>query len=531
MAVEVRTTQVEESLGDALERAGGLFGDKEAVVDGDRRLTYSELERRVAGLGGGLAGLGVEPGTVVAALMLNSLPHFEYALGVPRIGAVVNDLNYRLAPAELAFILSDSEATVLVVDDMFLDAGRRLAEECDTVQHLVYAGAGEVPDGLVPYEDLVAADPAPVAGGRDQLAGIYYTGGTTGLPKGVMLTHANLIANAKHSLIGLGYDSNDRYLHAGPMFHLADGAATFAITWVGGTHVFVPAFEPEAVLRIIEAESVTTMALVPTMINMLVHHEAVHKHDLSSVRRVLYGGSPIPLEVQRTGARVFDCAWIQAYGMTEAAPIVTLCHVDVERALRGEEPHATRLRSAGTPIVGVRAEIRHADGSRAAPGEVGEVWVRGPNVMAGYWQRPEETAQALTEDGWYRSGDAAYADEDGYLYVVDRVKDMIISGGENVYCSEVENALHEHEAVVEAAAFGVPDERWGERVHAVVAVQPGAEVDADALIAHCRERIAAYKLPRSMDLRDEPLPKSGAGKVLKRDLREPYWEGREHRVA
>jgi acyl-CoA synthetase (AMP-forming)/AMP-acid ligase II len=531
MAVQAPVvTPTGEGLGDALDRAADLYGGSTAVVAGDRQLTYAEFGRRVSGLGGGLHGLGVEPGGVVAVLSMNSPEHLECWLGIPRAGMVLNDLNYRLAPAELSFVLDDCDAAVLIVDDTFLDAGRSLAESCPSVKQLVHASAGEPAEGTVPYEQLAEADPVESIGGGDELAGIFYTGGTTGLPKGAMLTHANLIANAKHMLIGAGYDPTDRYLHAGPMFHLADGASTYAITWVGGRHVIVPAFEPEAVAGAIEAEGVTATVLVPTMINMLINHPAVRERDLSSMRRLLFGGSPMPLEVQRLAAEVFACDFIQAYGMTEAAPIVTLNHVD-RRGLEGEEPYATRLRSAGTPIVGCRAEIRRDDGSRADPGESGEVWVKGPNVMAGYWRRPEETAAALGDDGWYRSGDAAYADEDGYLYIVDRVKDMIISGGENIYCTEVENAIYQHSAVLEAAVFGVPDEKWGERVHAVVVRRPETSPSEDELIEHCRELIAGYKLPRSIDLRDEPLPKSGAGKMLKRELREPYWEGQEKRVS
>ena len=519
MTTSTQTAGFQESLADVLGRSAALHGSRTAVIDGDRRITYSELERRVAGLGGGLQRLGVGRGGVVAVLALNSLPHLECWLGIPRSGAVLNDLNYRLAPAELAFILADCDASVLIVDDTFLESGRKLAEECPSIQDLVYAGGGDAPDGTVPYEELVAADAAPQLGGGSELAGIFYTGGTTGTPKGAMLTHANLVANAKHMLIETHYDREDRYLHAGPMFHLADGASTYAITWVGGTHVIVPSFDPELVAQTIEDEQITVTVLVPTMINLLVSKVASGEQDLSSLRAVLYGGSPMPAELQRAAAEVVECEWVQAYGMTEAAPIVTMCHVDVKRALAGEEPDATRMRSAGVPVVGVHAEVRREDGSRAEIGETGEIWVRGPNVMSGYWNRPEETAAALTADGWYRTGDAGFFDEDYYLYVVDRVKDMIISGGENVYCTEVENALYSHPGVFEAAVVGLPDERWGERVHAFVVRAPGADPTAEELIAHCRDRIAGYKLPRSIEFRDDPLPKSGAGKILKRDLR------------
>jgi long-chain acyl-CoA synthetase len=522
--------RVERGVGQALDRAAAVAGARTAVVDGDRRVSYAQLAGRVARLGGGLRALGVEPGGVVAVLALNSLEHLECWLGIPRCGAVLNDLNFRLASAELEFVLADCGAVALIVDDAFAELGAALAGRCGSVRHLIYCGRGEGPGGAIGYAELLAADPVLDTGAGDQLAGIFYTGGTTGLPRGVMLTHANLVANAKHVLIASGYRDDDRYLHAGPMFHLADGASTYAVTWAGARHVVVPAFEPGLVARTIEAERVTVSVLVPTMINMLCHHPVVASHDLSSLRQVLYGGSPMPSAVQHKAAETIDCNWVQVYGMTEAAPGVAICRIDHRRALAGGEPDAARSRSAGIPMIGVEAEVRRSDGSRAEAGEPGEIWVRGPNVMAGYWERPEETAAALDPDGWYHSGDAAYADADGYLYIVDRIKDMIISGGENVYSIEVENAIYQHPAVLEAAVFGIPDEQWGERVHAAIVLKPGMNATEDEIIGHCRQLIGGYKLPRSIEFHDQPLPKSGAGKLLKRTLRQPHWQGREQRV-
>jgi long-chain acyl-CoA synthetase len=517
----------------ALARACDLAPARTAVIDGATSYTYAELARRVAGLSGGLAGLGAQRGAVIGVLSLNTHRHLECWLGIPRSGLVLNGLNFRLAAAELAFIIDDSETFALVIDDQFLELGLELETRCDSLCHVIHATDGAAAEGTVSYEELVAADPALAAGcSQDDLAGIFYTGGTTGLPKGAMLSHGNLIANAKHAMIGLGYRESDRYLHAAPMFHLADGGSTLALTWLGGTHVIVPAFEPVAVGNAIGEHRITCGVLVPTMINMLVNHPDVGSFDLSSLRLIVYGGSPMPAEVQRRAIEVTSCDWLQAYGMTEAAPIVTVADgIDVRAAVAGEEPHATRLRSAGRPVVGVQAEVRRPDGTRCDPSEPGEIWVRGPNVMLGYWRRPEETAAALDDEGWYHSSDLAYADEDGFLYIVDRAKDMIISGGENVYCTEVENALYQHPGVLEAAVFGVPDEHWGERVHAAVVPREGAAPSEEELVAHCRELIAGYKLPRSFEFHSEPLPKSGAGKMLKRELRAPHWEGREQQVS
>jgi len=522
-----------EHVGAALERAGRLFGDSEAVVDGEQRWSYAELQRRVAGFDAGLDGLGLKAGDVVGVLGMNSAAHLVSWMAIPRSGRILNDLNFRLAPAELEFILGDSAARALMVDDAFLEAGRALADGCETVEHLIYMGAGETPEGCLSFAEISAAEGRPAAALHpDAIAGIFYTGGTTGLPKGAMLTHRNLVANAKHTLIAIGYATDDTYLHAAPMFHLANGASVFALTWVGGRHTIIPAFDPALWLKTVAGERVTRGLLVPTMINMVVNHPDAQGADLSSLRSMLYGASPMPEELLRAAMRLFPCDWIQAYGMTEAAPIVTcLTAEDHRRGAAGEQPFATRLRSAGAPVVGVEAEVRRADGAPADVDEPGEIWVRGPNIMKGYWNRPEETAAALDDEGWYHSGDAAYVDADGYLYIVDRVKDMIISGGENVYCTEVENAIYQHAAVLEAAVFGVPDEQWGERVHAAIVLKPEASAGEEEIIEHCRALIAGYKLPRSIDFHAEALPKSGAGKLLKRELRKPYWEGRERQVS
>jgi long-chain acyl-CoA synthetase len=522
-----------ENVGGALERAGRLFADREAVVDGEQRWTYRELHQRVAAFDCALDGLGLAAGDVVGVLGLNSAPHLVAWLAVPRSGRVLNDLNVRLAPAELEFILGDCAARALLIDDAFLQVGRELAQRCATVEHLVYIGAGATPDRCLSFAEMTAGDggpPAPVD--PDAVAGIFYTGGTTGLPKGAMLTNRNLVANAKHVLIAVAYTEEDSYLHAAPMFHLADGASTYALTWVGGRHVIIPAFDPELWLDAVAAEGVTHALLVPSMINMVINHPALADYDLSCLRSMLYGASPMPEQLLRLAMEVFPCEWRQGYGMTEAAPIVTfLTPEDHRRGAAGEEPHASRLRSAGRPVVGVEAQVRREDGSPAEIGEPGEVWVRGPNIMKGYYNREQETATALDADGWYHSGDAAYADAEGYLFIVDRVKDMIITGGENVYCTEVENAIYRHPAVLECAVFGVPDERWGERVHAAIVLKPDVSVEQTEIVEHCRALIAGYKLPRSFEVGTELLPKSGAGKILKRELRKPHWAGQERQVS
>jgi long-chain acyl-CoA synthetase len=517
-----------EHLGAALARAARLMPAAEAVVDGDVRWTYAELDARVSAFDAALDDLGMQHGDVVAVLSLNSAAHLVTWLAIPRSGRVLCDLNFRLAPAELEFILADCAAGALIVDDAFLELGRELAGAVASIAHVVYAGDGPCPEGCESFEALCTGGGARPLHALDPetLAGIFYTGGTTGLPKGAMLSHRNLVQNAKNALIATGYGPDDVYLHAAPMFHLADGMSLFGLTWVGGKHVIQRAFTPAGWVELVEAERVTRGLLVPAMIGMVLEDPALADADLSSLRMVLYGASPMPAAVLARAMAAMPCGWAQGYGMTEAAPLVTMLTAEDHRS--GD---AARLRSAGRPIVGVEVEVRRADG--VTPCEIdepGEVYIRGANIMQGYWNRPEETAVALVEGHWYRSGDAAFVDADGYVHVVDRVKDMIVSGGENVYSTEVENALHRHEAVLECAVFGIPSERWGEQVHATVVLREGAVVDAEALTEHCRTLIAGYKLPRSIAFAAE-LPKSGAGKILKRDLRAPYWEGRDRQIS
>lgn len=521
-----------ESLSWALERARLVAAERTAVIDGDVTYDYAELARRVDALGGGLQSLGVGKGDVVGVLALNGHRHLDYWLGVPAVGAVLNDLNFRLSEEELAFIIGDCATVVLAVDDAHLEVGRRLRERCPSLATLLYLGSGPAPDGLVSHDELLGHAPAaPVPVDADDIAGIFYTGGTTGRPKGVLLSHRNLVANAKHVLLAARHTPDERYLHAGPMFHLADGSQTYAVTWIGGVHVFVPGFDADLVGRVVERERVTLLLIVPSMINMFVHNPGTAERDLSSLRLLLYGASPMPDQLQQAAMKLLPCEFSQLYGMTEAAPLLTQCTPeDHRRGAAGEQPYAGRLRSAGAPVIGVQVQVRREDGSRAAPGEVGEIWARGPNIMVGYLNRPEETAAVLDADGWYHSGDAAWADEDGYVYIVDRVKDMIISGGENVYSAEVENVLYTHPDVLEAAVIGVPDDVWGERVHAVVVPRPGTDPSAEDLAAHCRSRLGGFKVPRTVDFRADALPKSGAGKVLKRELRAPYWAGTDRGV-
>jgi len=496
-----------------------------AHIDGDRVLSWRQFVARVATVAGGLVAGGLQAGDRVALMGLNSATYLEALYAVWWAGGVVVPLNTRWSHEENVYAMRDAGAVVLIVDDHFAEAAARLAGADLPLRRRIHFGA-QHPADFEDYEAMIASA-APVEsreGDPNALAAIYYTGGTTGFPKGVMLSPMALWTNALATALELKLDENVRYLHAAPMFHLADGCISLAVTVTGGTHVYIPAFRADETLAAIAKHKITQALLVPTMIAMVLDAPELASTDLSSLRCITYGASPISeTTLQRAMAVMPNCKFAQAYGQTELAPVAT--YLPPEQHLG---PNA-RLRSAGRASFAAEVKIADENGVELPRGEAGEVWVRGPGVMLGYWRKPAETAAALV-DGWVRTGDAAAMDEDGYIQIRDRIKDMIISGGENVYSAEVENALASHPDVAAVAVIGVPDATLGERVHAVVVTRHGAAPTQESLYAHARERIAGYKCPRSMELRTDPLPLSGAGKVLKTALRAPHWDGKARQV-
>src|SRR3954452_2466710 len=469
-----------------LRRAGQVGAGRVAATCGEVSLTYAETRDRCRRLVGALRGIGVEEGDRVAVVGPNCRRYLELYQAVPGAGMVIVPLSQRHADAELRYALEDSGAKVLF-------AGRPV---------------DDLPDCVTTVVDLDEAYEAFIAGAsavdfsddvrEDDLAGLFYTGGTTGAAKGVMLTHRNLVANATHMQMCWPFTPDTCWLVVAPLFHAAGSIAVLSTVWNAGRHVLLGAFDPGAVLDLIERERVTATLVVPSMLAAINEEQLARPRDVSSLELVSFGGAPSATETLRRAHEAFPRArLLHLYGATETAPIATGV-LGVEDLL-----DTPRARSCGQPAVGVDVEIRRDDGGagaggageggRGAVGEVGEVVVRGPNVTGAYWNKPEQTAAAL-RNGWYYTGDLGYMDDEAFVFLVDRAKDMIVTGGENVYSTEVEDVLYRHPAVAEAAVFGVPDDRWGEAVHAVVV--PRAAVTADELVAHCRGAIAGYKVPK-----------------------------------
>jgi long-chain acyl-CoA synthetase len=512
----------------SLKRAAQVNRHGTATIDGEWKQTWEGFEQRVSKLAGALRALGLEAGGRVAVLSFNSARYLEYFFAISWAGGIIVPLNVRLSPHELIYMLTDSGSQILVVDDAHATIAQELAT-ASTIKHVIQAGVLPTLSGFLDHETIIeSAQAVPDAGrcGAD-VAGIFYTGGTTGLSKGVMLTHTNLISNALVSLLNIYEGKYWIYLHSAPMFHIADCQWNVGVTLHAGTHVFMPKFAPEDMLQAIQTYRITHCALVPTMVNMLCNVEGREQYDLSSLRGMNYGGSPMPPALIVRARQAFpQCRFFQGYGQTETAPNISML-LDTYHDPDG--PFADKIASAGQPVFTMEVQIVDAHDQPVPRGDIGEITARGPNVMAGYWNKPDETAYAL-RGGWMHTGDVGYMDEDGFLYIVDRMKDMIISGGENIYSSEVEKIIYQCSAVAMCAVIAIPNEKWGEAVHAIVVPRAGQSISGEEIIAYCRQHIAGYKCPRTVEIRQDPLPISGAGKILKRELRAPFWKGRARAV-
>lgn len=494
-----------------------------------RAKTWTQYKDRVGRFAGALQRLGMAANDRVAILALNSDRYLEFYNAVPWGGGAVVPLNTRWSVKENAYSLKDSGTKILLVDDAFLPQVEGLKKEDISVETYIYIGEKDCPAGMLDYEQLVKiTNPVPDTYRHDDdLAGIFYTGGTTGFPKGAMLTHTSMWTSTVALQIELKMDEDSVFIHTGPMFHLADTAMSNAALLMGSKHCFLPVFTPQGVVDTINEHKTTHALLVPVMIQMVSDYVLKTESSVDSLTAVLYGASPITEPVLLRAMKAFPKAGLsQAYGQTELSPLATI-NPPKFHVLEG--PNAGKIKSAGRAGACVEIRIVDKDDRILGPGGIGEITVMDPNKMLRYWNKPEETATSL-RNGWIYTGDVGYLDEDGFLYLVDRAKDMIISGSENVYSSEVENAVMKHPAVQQCIVIAIPDEKWGELVHAEIILNEGAAATKEDIIAHCRGLIANYKCPKSVKFRTEPFPLSGAGKLLKREVRKMYWEGKERAI-
>ncbi|MBL8664464.1 MAG: long-chain-fatty-acid--CoA ligase [Candidatus Odyssella sp.] len=508
-----------------LERAAAYFPHRIAVVDGERRMSYRVLADRVHRLAGALLSLGLGRGDRVAILDWNSHRYLEAYYACAHANLAFMPVNSRLAPRELRYVLQDSDARAILFSEPFRPLYEEVAKGAAGLSHAIGLALPQRPAGVLDYEALLAearplAVPEPADAG--EIAQIYYTSGTTGEPKGVCLTHGNMYAGGLDGVVALAMTREDSWLHAGPLFHLATSFAVWALPIVGGTQHVIH-FEPKRAIELIARERVTMTSLPGAILPMVADMPETRAADISSLRRIVYGGSPTPMGVLRKAAAALPPALNHVYGITETAGFATSL-APADHVFDGSEAQLRRAASAGqaTPFIDVR--VVDDDGRVVPAGAVGEIVCGGPKIMSGYWRKPEATAAALRH-GWYHTGDMGALDGEGFLTLVDRKKDMIISGGENVYSIEVESVISMHPGVAEVAVIGVPDERWGEAVTAIVVPRPGSEPSAEDLAGFCRGKIAGYKIPKSFEFRTEPLPKTGPGKIAKRVLRDPRWSG------
>jgi acyl-CoA synthetase (AMP-forming)/AMP-acid ligase II len=517
------------NVGELVKRCTRWYANRVAFVYGDTALTYKELNERINRLSHALMSLGLRKGDRVSILSKNRPQIIESVYACYKTGLVTVPLNARLAVPEVAHMLNNSESAALILGEEFVEDVEKTRSEFPSIRH--YIAIGGARPSMHDYETILQNQPSSepdVDVGLDDLASLNYTSGTTGTLKGAMLTHRSRICMAEKQLLipGIDVDRDSVMFHATPITH---GGYTMILPVMlrGGCGIIHSSFEVEALLQTIEKYKVTHIQLVPTMINMVLNHPDIGKYDLSSVRTIFYAASPMPVERIKQALKVFGPVLIQGYGCTESSALITYLPKE-DHLVEGDPKQLRRLASCGVPIMACEVRVVNENGEDVKPGEVGEIIERGDDTMIGYWRDPELTAESL-KNGFVHTKDMGTVDEDGYIYIVDRKADMIISGGYNIYPSEVENVLYQHPAVYEAAVIGVPDDFWGESVKAVVVLKEGMTATEEELIQRCKNQLASFKKPKSVDFVSD-LPKNPYGKVLRRKLRESYWAGQERMV-
>jgi acyl-CoA synthetase (AMP-forming)/AMP-acid ligase II len=491
----------------SMERAVRYYPDRPALFQGEDRLNFLQLHDRVKNLAAALTEAGFGPGDRLALLLPNGPEYIQLVYACAWLGVIVVPINTRLSAVEIDHVLADASP-----------------------RGLVRHSSLPVPTTPVPWQLVLDQEHLETQNGKcpgpcydpEAILALIYTSGTTGRPKGVMLTHSNILSNVNNFNYWMRYREGGAYLHAAPIFHIADFPAMFAAPAFGACQVALPRFTPPSFCEAVEKERINYTVLVPTMINLLTQFAENKKYDLSSLEVLAYGGSPMAPElIHRTRELLPNVKLVQVYGLSETGFLT---------GLQDQEHTGERLMSCGRPCPGIDVQIADESGKQVGAGQRGELVARGANVMRGYWKNQEDTAAAF-RNGFFRTGDIGYQDAEGYFYILDRLKDMIVTGGENVYCGEVEAVIFNHPAVREAAVFGIPDPQWGELVAACVVLKTGMNITAEDLIRHCRQSLANYKVPRHVEFLDTDLPKSGSGKVLKRILRERFWAGAERSVG
>ena len=500
-----------------------LYPDQEAFVYGSERITFSEFNARVNSLIHALQTMGVKKGDVIGILSWSCLGFVEVYGAAMKGGFIASPFNPRLREQELEYIINYSEANVLFVGSELVEMANKLRPHLPKVKNFISLEAS-VPD-MICHHGLVTtyskAEPDVQIDGDDPTS-IIYTSGTTGLPRGTLYTHRCFIDDSKTLVMNMGLQPGHKRVQITPLFHIAGNTHFRSSLYIGGCNIIVKFFDPAATLQIIQDERATHMDIVPTHLAAMLNVPDLNKYDISSLQFLWYGGSPMPLEVLKKGMKVFGPIVAQGYGQSESGPAISHLSREDHNVLDRPEKEQRKLRSAGRPDIGVQVRILDEKGNDVEPGDVGEIIVRSNHIMVEYWHKPEETSKTLV-NGWVHTGDMGYYDDEGYIYIADRKKDMIISGGENVYPREVEDVLYQHPAVLEAAVIGVPDPYWVEKVHAVVVTKKGVSTTAEELTAFCKKRIAGYKTPKTVEFVDS-LSKNPAGKILKRELREKYWK-------
>ena len=517
--------------------AARVFGNKIGVVCEDHRFTYREFNERCDRLSDALLRLGLRAGDRVAYLSFNCHRLLEAYYGVPQIGAILLPLNIRLSPEELGYILNDSSPRVLFFDPEFVPLVEALRPNVKYVEHYISL-RGTRPawaHGRF-YDELVAGgEPCEIdyrTIDENSVAELFYTSGTTAHPKGVMLTHRNLYLHAFYTAVGLGALDDQVHIYTVPLFHVNGWGAPHILALTGGRHVMVKKFDPTAVLGLAQRERATRLHMVPTMVIALINHPDFNKYDLSCVRDVMMGGAPTSTAlIRQVEEKIPGCVAQGGYGLTETSPVLTIAHAKAHLTGDPEETKLRRKATAGYALAGseIRVVDPHGRDVKCDGVEIGEVIVRSDLVMAGYWNQPQETRRYIRDD-WFYTGDLATIDEEGYVLIVDRAKDMVLSGGENIGTAEIERVIYQHPDVLECAVIAVPDDTWGEVPKALVTVREGSRPSEQEILDHCRQHLGCFKVPKSVEFL-ESLPKGGTGKILKRLLREKYWAGRERRVS